>query len=132
MTRRSAKDLLPDLPDDEPWFELKFQLWELDWDLRGIIARIEEWKTRLGEKEQARKLAGAVSQLYFDVDHDAQAHAPRAVQLAGCLLWCSSVCWRRLHAAAVFYRSGLGRMRRRPPVEPTLLAADGSDGRCRA
>jgi hypothetical protein len=86
MTERSAKDLLPDLPDEEPWLELRFQLRELDWDLRGIIARFQECKALLGVKEHAQKLAGSVSQLYFDVDHDAQAHAPRAVQLARCLL----------------------------------------------
>lgn len=86
MGQRSAKDLLPDLPSEEPWLELKFQLRELDRDLKDIHAQLQQWKQRLGQREQAMKLEAAMRDLFFQVDHDAHAHAPRAVQLAQCLL----------------------------------------------
>ncbi len=86
MSEPASSDLLPDLPNDEPWLELKFQLQELDSDSKRILRKLEEAVLWVGEKERALMLFTSIRQLYFDVDHDAHAHAPRAVQLAQGLL----------------------------------------------
>jgi hypothetical protein len=81
-----VEDLLPDLPAHEPWYELKFQLRELEADLDSLSHKLQRLKPVLGSKEQAQVLATELERLYGSIDHDAQAHAPRAVQLAQHLL----------------------------------------------
>jgi hypothetical protein len=83
--RRPVESLLPDLPNEEPWFELKFQLRELEADLGESLGRLRNWKAHLGTKEQATQLWRDLYELYVLADHDAEAHAPRVVQLAQCL-----------------------------------------------
>ncbi|MCY1082812.1 hypothetical protein [Archangium lansingense] len=85
-TRRPVESLLLDLPNEEPWYELKFQLRELDADLDELLSRLQKQKTHLGRKEQATQLWSELYELYILEDHDAEAHAPRAVQLAQSLL----------------------------------------------
>jgi hypothetical protein len=80
--RRPVESLLPDLPNEEPWFELKFQLRELEADLGELLGRLRNWKAHLGTKEQATQLWSDLYELYILADHDAETHAPRAVQLA--------------------------------------------------
>ncbi|KFA89096.1 hypothetical protein [Archangium violaceum] len=85
-TRRPVESLLPELPNDEPWYELKFQLRELDADLHELLSRLQQQKTHLGLEEKATQLWSELYELYILEDHDAEAHAPRAVQLAQSLL----------------------------------------------
>lgn len=85
-TRRPVESLLPDLPNAEPWYELKFQLQELDADLDELLSRLQKQKGHLGLKEKATQLWSELYELYILEDHDAEAHAPRAVQLAQSLL----------------------------------------------
>jgi hypothetical protein len=49
VMRRPVESLLPDLPNEEPWFELKFQLRELDADLGELLTRLRKQKAHLGE-----------------------------------------------------------------------------------
>lgn len=83
--RRPVESLLPDLPNEEPWFELKFQLRELEADLGELLGRLRNGRAHLGTREQATQLWRDLYELYILADHDAEAHAPRAVQLARCL-----------------------------------------------
>ncbi|HEX8440198.1 hypothetical protein [Archangium sp.] len=86
MAGPPVTDLLLDLPNEEPWYELKFQLRELDVDLLGILEQLRRLEAQLGVKSEAQALSARLRHLYFEIDHDSEAHAPRAVQLAQCLL----------------------------------------------
>ncbi|HYO57933.1 hypothetical protein [Archangium sp.] len=78
--------LLPDLPNEEPWFELKFQIHELAWDLQRVLERLKALELQLGIKAGVLRLVMALGQIHDEIDHDARAHAPRAVLLARHLL----------------------------------------------
>ncbi|QRN98153.1 hypothetical protein JRI60_03510 [Archangium violaceum] len=84
--RRPVEALLPDLPNEEPWFELKFQLRELDADLGELLMRLRVRKADLGAREKTTQLWSELYELYIQANHDAEDHAPRAVQLAQHLL----------------------------------------------
>ncbi|WP_257451548.1 hypothetical protein [Archangium lipolyticum] len=84
--RRPTETLLPDLSNEEPWFELKFQLRELDADLGDLLMRLRIQKAAVGAKEEATQLWSELYELYILANHDAEDHAPRAVQLAQHLL----------------------------------------------
>jgi len=86
MKRRRFEDILKELPHEEPWLELKFQLSELETDLGTLLDELTRGKSMLGAREQARKLTGLLSDVYSQVDHDAEAHAQRAMELARGLL----------------------------------------------
>ncbi len=86
MKRRRFEDILKDLPHEEPWLELKFQLSELDTDLGTLLDALTRGKSMLGVRERARELTGLLSDVYSQVDHDAEAHAQRAMELARGLL----------------------------------------------
>jgi hypothetical protein len=88
--RQPVESLLPDLPNEEPWFELKFQLRELDADLGELVTRLQQRKAHLGVKEEATALWSELYELYILANHDAEDHAPRAVQLARHLLTVST------------------------------------------
>jgi hypothetical protein len=82
----SAHTLLPDLPNDEPWLELKFHLQELDGDSSAVLRRLLELKPLLNVPAEARRLHDALFDIYGAVHHHAKDHARRAMELAGGLL----------------------------------------------
>jgi hypothetical protein len=82
----TSTGLLPDLPEGEPWSELRFQLAELGNDIRRMLEKLQPLGLLLGMKAESRGLASMLGQLHDEVEHDATAHAPRAVLLARHLL----------------------------------------------
>jgi hypothetical protein len=78
--------LLPDLPNDEPWLELKFHLQELYGDSSDVLRRLLELKPLLDVSAKARHLREALFDIYGAVHHHAKDHARRAMELAGDLL----------------------------------------------
>ncbi|MDY7226034.1 hypothetical protein [Hyalangium rubrum] len=82
----TAQMLLPDLPNDEPWFELKFHLQELHGDSRDTLQKLQELKPLLGIRGESHQLHEELFTLYGAVHHHAKDHARRAMELAGHLL----------------------------------------------
>jgi hypothetical protein len=82
----AAQTLLPDLPNEEPWYELKFQFQELHGDSRELLRRLLALKPLLNANAQSRHVGHELFDIYGAVHHDAKDHARRAMELAGHLL----------------------------------------------
>jgi hypothetical protein len=73
---------LPDFPDTPAMGELRFHLRELHWDLTGLVARLRELLARPTDDAAAtRRLRQELGVVVAAIEHDAQHHAPRALEL---------------------------------------------------
>lgn len=77
---------LPDLPDEEPWYELKFQLRELHYDLISALEALRDSSAQLAVKEKAGPRIAMLRRLYVQLTHDTEDHSRRALELADHLL----------------------------------------------
>ncbi|WP_224249219.1 hypothetical protein [Hyalangium gracile] len=81
-----AQTLLPDLPDEEPWYELKFQFQELHEDCSRLLRKLLPLAPQLTINARSRHIYDELFDIHGVVHHDAKDHARRAMELAGYLL----------------------------------------------
>lgn len=76
--------ILPDLPNTEPFQELRFHLQELHWDLKALVKEIEALSPTIPDNSQAfRTIRYGLIHLTAGIEHDASHHLAMALKLTG-------------------------------------------------
>lgn len=80
-----VSDILPDLPDVEPYYEMKFHLDDLKSDLPPVLGAVQKARAILSDPAQD-DAKGETCDALINVHHNATYHCPRALFLAEALL----------------------------------------------